>query len=268
MAVTAQSIIDKAETRLNDTSNVRWSEDDLLSFLNEGQRDIAIRTTTIGIRSAYVAEEVITLSAGTKQTLSGNTTATPIKLLDCVRNVGVSWIDTTVFYKGDIVYDVTNSGAYECILSHTAAGTRPADDSTNWIATSENRMTNIEQMHSDNLDALVYSWRGANQDHTGSDGVLTQYWMEDEKDILIYHVYPQQPDSSYKFNILVSFAALPASVSAIGNNITLADFYQDALMKYIIYAAFGIEDEVDVNGNTASDKWYSIYLNDAIFGLR
>lgn len=62
--ITAQSIIDDAQLILQDTTAIRWSVAELLGWLNNGQREIAIIKP-----SAYTKVGVVPLVAGTKQSL-------------------------------------------------------------------------------------------------------------------------------------------------------------------------------------------------------
>lgn len=77
MAITAQSVIDKTRIILQDADKVRWTDDELLGWLNEGQREI-----TVYKPDAYVVNESLNLVAGTKQSLpSGGLT-----LIDVIKN--------------------------------------------------------------------------------------------------------------------------------------------------------------------------------------
>lgn len=77
--ITASSIVGRATTILQDTTNVRWPQDELLKWLNDGQREIVLLKP-----DAYSKVETVTLVAGTKQTLP----AAGVMLLDVVRNMG------------------------------------------------------------------------------------------------------------------------------------------------------------------------------------
>lgn len=82
MAITGQNIADKAEILLQDESNVRWSEAELLGWINSGQREIAIAKPT-----ALTSTTVMSLATGTtKQAIP----ATGTQLLDVIRNMGTS----------------------------------------------------------------------------------------------------------------------------------------------------------------------------------
>jgi len=77
--ITAQAIIDKAEIILQDTTNVRWPAEELLSWLNDGQREIVLRKP-----DSYVENENQICVSGTKQSIPSDA----IMLIDVVRNMG------------------------------------------------------------------------------------------------------------------------------------------------------------------------------------
>jgi hypothetical protein len=79
--ITAQSIIDKAETLLLDSTNTRWPVSELLGWLNDGQRHI------VSVRpDANPVFANVTLVAGTKQSIP----ADGYQLLDVIRNMGTN----------------------------------------------------------------------------------------------------------------------------------------------------------------------------------
>lgn len=77
----AQEIIDDCEKTLQDPSNARWSLDELLSWLNEGQRVIVKNKP-----NAYSLTAALPLSSGTYQSMP----ADAIQLLDVIRNSSTS----------------------------------------------------------------------------------------------------------------------------------------------------------------------------------
>lgn len=77
MATTAERLIERANLILQDVSNTRWSQAELLGWLNEAQLMI------INLQpSAYAEYRTVELVAGTKQSLSDDN----IRLLDIIRN--------------------------------------------------------------------------------------------------------------------------------------------------------------------------------------
>ena len=79
MATTVQSIIDRVQTTLQDTTGIRWPvENELVLWVNDAQREVALLKP-----DASATNETVTLDAGTKQSIpsSGN------RLLRVVRNM-------------------------------------------------------------------------------------------------------------------------------------------------------------------------------------
>jgi len=82
MAVTVQSIIDRIQTTLQDTTGIRWPvTGELVLWVNDAQREIALLKP-----DASAANETVTLVTGTKQSIptSGN------RLLRVVRNMSAA----------------------------------------------------------------------------------------------------------------------------------------------------------------------------------
>jgi hypothetical protein len=75
-------VLYKAETLLLDTLNIRWTKAELLGWLNDGQREIALL-----LPQASITNEVVTLLAGsTKQTIP----PTGVFLIALSRNMGTT----------------------------------------------------------------------------------------------------------------------------------------------------------------------------------
>lgn len=79
MAITAQSIIQRVVITLQDTTSIRWPANELVRYLNDGQREVAMLRPDATVTNATKA-----LSAGAKQALPSD----GAKLLDIVRNTG------------------------------------------------------------------------------------------------------------------------------------------------------------------------------------
>lgn len=82
MAVTVQSVIDRVQTTLQDTTGVRWPVvSELVLWVNDAQREIALLKP-----DASAKNETVTLATGTKQAIpsSGN------RLLRAVRNMSAA----------------------------------------------------------------------------------------------------------------------------------------------------------------------------------
>jgi hypothetical protein len=77
MAFSAQSLILRVITTLQDATAVRWATDELVRYLNDGQREILVYRPDATATTASVA-----LAAGAKQSLPAGS----FKLIDIVRN--------------------------------------------------------------------------------------------------------------------------------------------------------------------------------------
>jgi hypothetical protein len=76
--ITAQSILNRAATILQDTTNTRWPEDELLDWLNDGQREVVLYKP-----DANPKLEELSLDIGTRQSIPPH----GLQFLDAVRNV-------------------------------------------------------------------------------------------------------------------------------------------------------------------------------------
>lgn len=79
--ITAQTIVDRAQITLQDTTAVRWSEAELLGWLNAGQREVCMLRP-----SAFTKLAAQATVAGTKQALP----ADGITVIDVTRNMGAN----------------------------------------------------------------------------------------------------------------------------------------------------------------------------------
>ena len=84
--ITTTSIITKVTTLLQDSTNIRWTQSELLDWLNDGQREIVMYKP-----NACVKNVDVTLVAGTKQTLP----ADGISMIDIPRNTNGNAVRVT-----------------------------------------------------------------------------------------------------------------------------------------------------------------------------
>lgn len=83
-------VIDKAEEILQDTSNVRWSQQTLLNYLNDGQREIVLFRP-----DASTTNESFTLAESAKQTLP----VSGLRLLDIYKNLSPNKTPVTIIER-------------------------------------------------------------------------------------------------------------------------------------------------------------------------
>ena len=235
----------------------RWSFAELLSYLNSACRDIVLQTINNGMQPAYSKTLPVKLTKGAKQDLS-SLVSDSIKIYDVTRNLGRLWVDTTKYIIDDAVYSPLDSNRYISLTTHTAAGTDPSADSTNWVA-SELIYQDfpIEKYQKDVLDLYLPSWISADPDDTA----VVQYWIQSDNQRQLFYVYPQQPNNTGLQYVEITYAASPAPVVA-GGSLVLGDIYQEAIVAYIMYKAFSKDDEVsDTEGLPRSAMHYQEYTN-------
>ena len=75
--ITALSLIERAGTIIQDETNIRWPKDELLKWLNDGQREIVLHKP-----SAYPQEGIEALSSGTRQNIPSD----GVSIIDVPRN--------------------------------------------------------------------------------------------------------------------------------------------------------------------------------------
>lgn len=77
MPITAQSIIRRVVETLQDTTSIRWPVNELVRYLNDGQREVVMYRP-----DSMVTNSTITCAAGSRQSLPAN----GAKLIDVIRN--------------------------------------------------------------------------------------------------------------------------------------------------------------------------------------
>lgn len=86
MALTVQSVLERAATIIQDQTNVRWPLAELLGWYNDARREVAIVRPDL-----YATTQVMPLVAGTRQDLPNGTTPAGLpagsRFLDAIRNV-------------------------------------------------------------------------------------------------------------------------------------------------------------------------------------
>lgn len=81
MAQSPNEILTRAGDILLDASFVRWTQAELLRYLNDGRRDLAIHRPDL-----YSVTEIVTLAGGSKQSIPSD----GFRFLNAVRNVSAS----------------------------------------------------------------------------------------------------------------------------------------------------------------------------------
>lgn len=89
MPLTVSAVLDRAATIIQDQTNVRWPQTELLNYYNDARREIAIVRPDL-----YATTQVMPLEPGTKQTLPNGTVPAGLpagsRFLDAIRNVAAN----------------------------------------------------------------------------------------------------------------------------------------------------------------------------------
>jgi hypothetical protein len=86
MTIAAQAIVLRTVNILQDTSLIRWAANELVRWLNDGQREVIVYRP-----DAISTTATMTLAAGTRQSLgSAGLTLPPVKLIEVTRNLAAS----------------------------------------------------------------------------------------------------------------------------------------------------------------------------------
>lgn len=199
--ITAQTIISRAQTLLQDTTSIRWSSAELLGWLNDGQREIVTLRP-----SAFSKIANVTCVAGTKQTIP---TADGTLLLDVLRNMG-----TSGSAPGDAVRKVPRQ-----IMDSQTPGWHSATPSTTikhyvfderapktfWVYPPASAGTQVE---------VLYAATPTDVPSTSSVITLDDTYMSPLIDYLLYRAYSK--DTEYAGNAERAKAARAAFENTLG----------------------------------------------------
>lgn len=212
MAITAQSIIQRAVGVLQDTTSVRWPVNELVRWLNDGQREVvtyrpdALNTTT-----------TMTLVAGTRQNLgSAALTPAPSKLLEITRNMAATSTKGAVRLVAREILDSQTPGW------HNLTGTvnvlnymfDPRDPKTFYVYPPATTLAQLEVMYSAYpIDVAAPGDGAAFGDVTGNIA-LPDIYANALLDFILYRAYTK--DSEYAGNLARAQGHYAAFTNAMG----------------------------------------------------
>jgi len=190
MAISSNDIIGKAQTVLQDTSATRWSTTELLSWLNDGQREICLLKPSVSATNQSVA-----LVAGTKQDIP----AGGLQVLRIVRNLTSTGVGGKVVRViGRDVLDTRqpmwHAATQTVVADHYTFDeldprtfyVYPPNDGTGHIETvyavepaqvAAGGTITIPDIHSNNLlDYILYRAYAKETDHAGNEQRSSQHY--------------------------------------------------------------------------------------------
>lgn len=114
----------------------------------------------------------------------------------------------------------------------------------------------IRQVERSTMDAYVPNWYAS-----PSSATVVHAMYDPEKSPKVFYVYPPQPAIN-PGTIELIYEQIPAAIPNInpGTKITIADYYKNALVDYVLYRAFGKDSEYG-NQATRSQGHYQAFAN-------
>ena len=186
MALTVANILDRVQITLQDTTNIRWTQAELLNHLNDGQREISLLKP-----DATSINTNVQLATGTQQSLptGGN------RILRVVRN-----------------------------MSSAAGG-----------ATGGRAIRLVSR---DSLDSQDPNWHDPTATGLSKHTTIVRNWVYDEMDPKTFYVYPGVAGNAF---VELVYAVNPGTLdysSSGSSTLGIDDLYGNALVNYILYAAY------------------------------
>jgi len=191
MAILSNDIISKAQTVLQDIPATRWSTTELLSWLNDGQREICLLKPSVS-----AVNQSVSLVLGTRQSIP----AVGLQILRIVRNLTSEGLGSKVVQVIDRDVLDTRQPMWHAAKPTTVADhyvfdeldprtfyVYPPNDGTGNIETVyaveptqvvEGGAISIPDIHSNNLlDYILYRAYAKESDHPGNEQRSSQHYQ-------------------------------------------------------------------------------------------
>jgi len=254
MSTTVAKVISDVAILLNDTDHDRWTEDELATYLSDGQVEIVINDAT-----ANVVRTPTLLDPGALQTTPDDCQ----ELLDINMNLGREWAADTQYDEYQIVYHSTSF--YRCTETHTSTS---SFDTSKFTAVAYPSGVYIDEMAEANVAQVLGSgWLLVDPDQdTDIEPIVTVWVKKDGPEAArSYYVYPPQPETGRMY-VQMEYSQSPAPITA-SDNITLPDRYKPALMDYMLFRAFSKNMDNPDAKDTAIQYWNK-FTNSQMFSIR
>lgn len=201
-------IIDRARILLNDQDGTRWLDAELVSWINDAQKLIAIHRP-----DASVALSALTLAAGTKQQIPTD----GFRLLDVIRNVGsdgstpgrsIRIVDREVLDSQDpLWHTATQSGT----IKHFIYDNR--SPKTFYVYPPAVSGTKIEAMYSVSPAVITYN-AGSPTTTLNTDLAISDIYLEVVLNYVMYRSYSK--DAEFSQNPQLATGYLQTVFSILG----------------------------------------------------
>ena len=177
-------LIDRAETVLQDTTNTRWAQAELLSYLNDAQREIVMQRP-----DAKVTNATLTCAASSKQTLHSGA----LRLIDIIRNTNgkaITQIDRKIL---DVQNPSWHTGSANTVVEHFMYD--PADPKNFYVYPVPANSVQIEIAYSQSTTDITIANYSTSTDVIGLDDTYSNAIL----DYMLYRSY--QKDSYFAGNM-------------------------------------------------------------------
>lgn len=267
MALLAQSIVQRAVQILQDTTSVRWPVDELVRWLNDGQREIVLHrpdsnskvatgtlavgtrqdltTTTAAVVTGSIATTTLTVSAVTSGTL---TIGQPITGTGVTAGTTITGFLTGTGGAGTYTVSASQTVSSTTITAYLAAPAKLIRVIRNMAAASAKKAVRLVEREI--LDSQNAGW------HAQSGSIDIVHYTFDEDDPRAFYCYPPALGTA---QVEILYSAYPSDVGApsgadyttVSGNIGVADIYGNALLDYILYRAYLKDSEYAGNAQRA-----------------
>ena len=253
MSVTVDSVIDKVQITLQDTTGVRWPESELVSWVNDAQREIALLKPDASAVNANV-----TLAEGTLQTIpsDGN------RLLKVIRNTDAAGKGqrSIRLVKQEVLDSQTPSWHDENVGGEAAHGT----EVKHYVYNEENPRNYYVYPGTSSAAVkidIIYSANPA----TVVAGAPAAAWVAD---VYTYDALADQfvEHNQLKYKLIATTTADAADGPGGADSaihwelvgrvyLAVPDIYANAVMNYVLYMAYMKDADFAANAQRASTHY-------------
>lgn len=202
----ASDITNAASRLLFDNTRVRWTAEELWTYVTEGQRSIAILRP-----DAYSVTRIHRLQPGTRQSLA---------------NIGVLG---TVDTAGNVSADHIPPASRLLRVSRNF-GIGPTGGLTTFQSGSQRAIRTLGRETLDN----------ENPDWHASSAVAVEHYCHDNIDPLTFYVYPGSapPPGGQAYYVELVYSGIPRQVERDNQVLPLSDQYLGPLLDFVMYRAY------------------------------
>lgn len=212
MTVTAQSIVQRATGILQDPTSIRWPVNELVRFLNDGQREVVMaRPDAINVTAT------MTLAAGTRQDLDdAGLTVAPLKLMEVTRNLAATSTKKAIRMTERKILDAQTPGWHALTGSvnilHYMFDQR--DPKTFYVYPPATTLAQVEVNYSGYPTAITEPADGTLYTDVSGNLTVPDVYANAVLDYVLYRAYSK--DASYAGNAQRAAAHYQAFAGALG----------------------------------------------------